>query len=257
MNAISNYVYDLAMNAMALFLLLYIERSFQMEKNMFNFFEKNDSKIQEDIIKELQWMPDVNSDKIKVSVQNGIATLRGNVPHYYEKTIAENAAFRVGGVKAVVDVIGVDLMGSYEKSDSDIAEAALSALKWNYNVPSGIHVLVEKGWVTLKGEASWNYQKQAAFNIVSQLMGVVGVSNDVTLSPNQPNVNMDEVRKNIQEALKRSAKTEGSNIQIRIKGNQVTLSGDVHSLSEIQDASFAAWCSSGVSHVNNNLVITD
>jgi len=117
--------------------------------------------------------------------------------------------------------------------------------------------VVEKGWITLKGEASWNFQKQAASNVVSQLMGVVGVSNEITLSSNQPNVNINEVKKNIQDALNRSAKTEGRKIDIKIKGNQVTLSGDVHSMSEIQDASFAAWCSSGVSQVNNNLVITD
>ncbi len=224
---------------------------------MFNFFEKNDSKIQEDIIQKLQWVPNVNSDQIKVAVKNGIATLRGNVPHYYEKSIAENAAFRVGGVRAVADELSVDLMGSYEKSDSDIAEAAVSALKWNYNVPTDIHVVVEKGWITLKGEAAWNYQKQAALNVVAQLMGVVGVSNDITLSSNQPNVNIDEVKKNIQDAFNRSAKTEGRNIDIKVKGNQVTLSGDVHSLSEIEDASFAAWCSSGVSQVKNNLVIAD
>ncbi|MBY0414124.1 MAG: BON domain-containing protein [Bdellovibrionales bacterium] len=225
---------------------------------MFNFFEKKDSKIQDDVVKELKWDPSITSEQITVTVKDGIVNLRGNVPHYYEKSTAENAAQRVGGVRAVTDEIEVNLMGTYERDDSDIAEAALTALKWNYSVPKGIHLAVEKGWITLKGETEWEYQRHAAKNAVSQLMGVIGVSNDITLTPNsKPHAKITEVENNIQDAFKRSAKTEGNNIEIKIKGNQVTLSGKVHSYSEIEDASFAAWCSPGVFQVENNLEITN
>jgi osmotically-inducible protein OsmY len=225
---------------------------------MFNVFGKKDSTIQDDVIKELKWDPSITSEQITVTAKDGIVTLRGSVPHYYEKSTAENAAQRVGGVRAVADEIEVNIMGSYERSDSDIAEAALTALKWNYSVPKGIHVAIEKGWITLKGETEWDYQRQAAQNAVSQLMGVTGVSNDITLSASsKPLVNMHEVEKNIQDAFRRSAKTEGNNIGIKIKGNQVTLSGKVHSYSEIEDANFAAWCSPGVFQVKNNLEITN
>jgi osmotically-inducible protein OsmY len=224
---------------------------------MFNLFEKKDTEIQEDVIQELKWDPSITSEQITVTAKDGIVTLRGSVPHYYEKSAAEIATQRVGGVRAVADEIEVNIMGSYERSDSDIAEAALIALKWSYAVPQGIKVVVDKGWITLKGETEWDYQRQAAKNAVSQLMGVTGVSNEITLVHNMPQVNADEVKQNILDAFKRSAKTEGNNIEIKIKGNQVTLYGDVHSYTEIEDATFAAWCSPGVLRVENNLIITN
>ena len=223
---------------------------------MFNFFEKKDSKIQEDVIKELKWDPSITSVKITATSKDGIVTLRGTVPHYYEKLTAENAAQRVGGVRAVADEIEVNIMGSYERSDEDIAEAAVNALKWNYSVPKGIAVVIEKGWITLKGQTKWEYQRHEAEKAVSKLMGVVGVSNDITLVPNESGASLSDIKHSIQDALARSARTEGNNIDIKINGNKVTLSGDVHSYSELEDAGFAAWCSPGVFQVENNLVIT-
>lgn len=223
---------------------------------MFNFFEKKDSKIQEDIVKELKWDPSITSEQIEVSVKDGIVTLRGNVPHYYEKSCAEMASQRVSGVRAVTDEIEVNLMGSYERTDADIAEAALSSLKWNYSTPRGINVVVEKGWVTLSGEANWEYQRQAARNAVSHLMGVIGVSNDITLIHQKPVAKVDEIIKNIQEAFKRTATKDGEHINVKLEGNRVILSGTVQSRSELEDATFAAWCSPGVYKVENNLIIS-
>ena len=100
---------------------------------MFNFFEKKDNQIQEDVMSELNWDQSLISDQINVSVNDGIVTLRGSVPHFYEKLTAEKAARRVGGVRAVADELEVNLMGPYEKSDEEIAKAALDSFKWNYS----------------------------------------------------------------------------------------------------------------------------
>ena len=217
-----------------------------------NSTQKNDNEIQKDVVSELLWDPRVTSSHVSVSAKDGIVTLRGNVPHYFEKSAAEEAAQRVGGVKAVADEIEVKIMGSYERTDEDIAEAALNALAWSFSVPKGLKVVVEKGWITLSGEADWDFQRSSAKDAVSSIMGVSGVSNTITIktSPRPPDVQL-----RIEEALKRSAESEGRKIKVSIKDDQVTLSGHVHSFSEIGDAGLAAWNAPGVTWVVNNLKV--
>jgi osmotically-inducible protein OsmY len=219
---------------------------------MFNFFKKTDEQIQEDVMNQLKWIPSVNASQISVTAKDGVVTLRGSVPHYFEKNRAEEAAQGIGGVRAVADELEVDLLGSYERSDSDIATAAVQALDWNYAVPDGIKVTIEKGWITLKGQAEWDYQRAAALDCVRALMGVRGVNNEMTL---KTKVQPANVKSRIEEALKRSAESEGRKIEVEVNGDQVTLSGNVHSFSEVENARFAAWCTPGVMNVQNNLRI--
>lgn len=220
---------------------------------MFNLFEKKDVQIQRDVLNELKWDPSVTATDITVTVHDGIATLRGTVPHYFDKSSAEQAARRVGGVRAVADELEVDLKDAYERSDEDIARTALNALDWNYSVPKGIKVTVEDGWVTLTGEVEWDYQRNAARNSVSELMGVCGVSNNITIKPKaQPT----DVKTRIEDALKRSAENEGRNISVTVDDDRVILAGKVHSFSEVEDAGLAAWNAPGVRAVENNLQIS-
>ena len=215
---------------------------------MFNFFNKTDEHIQNDVIRELKWDPSIRSEEIGVTAHNGIITLRGSVPHYCEKMSAEEAVQRIGGVRAVADELEVKLLADYERSDEDIAEAALTAMTWSYNVPTGIKVLVDKAWVTLSGEVDWDYERTAAGKAVDQLMGVCGVTNNITL---KAMVQESDVKNLIEAALKRSAEGEGRKITVDVDGNRVTLSGDVQSLSEMEDARLAAWNAPGVVMVNN------
>ncbi len=220
---------------------------------MFNLFEKSDSQIQDDVKKEFQWDPSVSDSKIAVTVNDGIVTLRGTVPHYFEKSNAEQVAQRVGGVRAVADEIEVDISSTHKKTDEEIANAALAAMDWNYQVPAGIKVSVDRGWVTLRGETTWAFQRTAAANVVKPLMGVRGVTNEVTI---KTQVQTADVKTRIEAALKRSAEREGRKINVAVSGNSVTLSGNVHSNYEIGDAGLAAWNAPGVLKVENHLKLT-
>src|ERR1700704_3174059 len=121
---------------------------------------KTDIELQRDVLEELKWEPSVTAAHIGVSVKDGIVTLTGHVPSYAEKYAAEKAAKRVHGVKAVANELDVKLPGSSQRTDEDIAAAAVRALKANVSVPADkIKVIVNKGWVTLEGEAEWNYQR--------------------------------------------------------------------------------------------------
>ena len=217
---------------------------------MFKFFKKADADLQQDVMTELRWDPSVTATQIGVTVTDGIVTLRGTVPHYHEKICAEDAAQRVGGVRAIADELEVNIEGVYERTDEDIARAALSALEWSYQVPKGLKVKVEKGWVTLKGSVEWDYQRTAAHDAVTMLLGVRGVSNDVSI---KMKVKSMDVKTSIQDALKRSAESEGRGIHVSVDHNQVTLSGNVHSFADIEVARLAAWNAPGVTNVTNEL----
>ena len=220
---------------------------------MFNFFSKTDSQIKQDVINEIKWDPSVTSTQVIVTANDGIVTLRGSVPHYYEKSKAEDAAQRVGGVRAVADEIEVNMLGSFNRSDEQIAEAAVSAIDWSYSVPKGIKISVEKGWVTLKGEAEWDYQRTAAKDAVSQLRGVRGVTNSISITSKAMS---SDVKTRIEDALKRSAESEGRKISVSVSGDKATLTGNVHSFAELEVARHAAWMAPGIMFVDNNLKIS-
>jgi osmotically-inducible protein OsmY len=145
---------------------------------------RTDAEIQRDVLSELKWEPRVQPNEIGVIVKDGIVTLTGSVDSYTRKYAAEEAAHRVRGVKAVANEIEVRLPSSSERSDADIAAAAVRALEWDAMIPiEKLDVTVSKGWVTLRGEVEWQYQREDAYNVVRRLSGVKGVTNLIVVRP--------------------------------------------------------------------------
>lgn len=214
---------------------------------------KTDEQLQLDVMDELKWDPVLTASEIGVSVKNGIVTLSGYVSSYSKKVAAENAAKRVKGVKAVAEEIEVRLGADGKRNDTQIAEAAISALKWNTNVPDDrLKLKVENGWVTIEGQVDWQFQKDAAQNAVRDLLGVKGVSNFISLRP-QLNVNI--VEKNIKRALHRSAEVEADNIDVQTIGSKVILKGKARSWAERQEVARAVWSAPGVTELEDDLFI--
>lgn len=214
---------------------------------------RTDAKIKEDVLQELAWRSIDNKTQIGVIVEDGIVTLTGVVDSYTKKVEAEKAAKKVYGVKAIAEDIEVRLDGSKGKTDTDIAKAAINAFNWNNSVPQeNIKMKVEDGWVYLSGEVDRDYQRMAAKNAVSNLYGVVGVINNITL---KKSATVDEVKNRITKAFERSANLDSKNIQVAVDGHTITLTGIVHSLQEKDDARNAAYFAPGVTKVVNNLKV--
>lgn len=214
---------------------------------------KTDATLKKDVLEELDWEPSIDATQVGVTVRDGIVTLSGHVNTYSEKAAAEKAAKRVKGIKAVVEEIDVKLGGGYKRSDQDIAQSAVSNLKWHTSVPEdNIQVRVENGWITLEGKVEWKYQKDAAKNAIENLMGVRGVTNLIDV---QPTVEPANIKRRIREALERNALTDADNISVHVEGSRVELNGIVQSWSEKKQAENAAWAMPGVSEVQNNLKI--
>src|ERR1700704_1422991 len=171
---------------------------------------RTDTQIQRDVLAELKWDARVMPNEIGVAVKDGVVTLTGTVDSYTKRWAAEDAAHRVRGVKAVANEIEVRLSTSGERTDADIAAAAVRALEWDAFVPiDKLDVTVSKGWVTLKGEVEWQFQKEDAERVVRRLVGVTGVTNLITVTPR---VEASTLKQNIEKALLRSAETDAKRI---------------------------------------------
>ena len=189
---------------------------------------KTDSELQRDVLDELKWEPSVDAAHLGVAVKDGIVTLTGHVTSYAQKYVAERAAKRVLGVRAVANELDVKLPGSSRRTDEDIAAAAVNALKSNLSIPSDrIKVIVSDGLVKLEGEVEWQFQKDAAARAVRYLPGVIGVTNLIIV---KPRVAPSEIKAKIEDALKRSAETDARRISVELEGGKVTLRGIVRSM---------------------------
>jgi len=214
---------------------------------------KTDAQLKRDVTAELEWEPSINATHVGVSVNDGVVTLTGHLDTYTEKYAIERAVQRVAGVKAIAVEVDVKLDPGHKRSDSEIAIAAEAALKWHSLVPSDrIQVKVEKGWVTLKGEVDWNYQRESAERAVRPLTGVVGVSNAITLKVTTTPAN---VATRIHDALARHAEHEAKHIEVVVNGSVVTLRGHVDSWAERTAAYGAAWSAPGVLSVVNEIKV--
>lgn len=216
---------------------------------------KTDTQIQKDVMDELKWQPFLNSSEIGVAVKNGIVTLSGMVDSFSKKLSAERAAKNVSGVKAIAEDIQIGVSPVYSKTDAEVAEAVVNALKWHSAVPEDkVKIKVENGIVTLEGELEWEYQRVNARTAIQNLAGVRSVTNLITI---KPKLSPYELEQKISAAFQRSASIDSSKVNVSVSGSTVTLSGKVRSFAESEDAEDAAWAAPGVYHVVNRLDIEE
>jgi osmotically-inducible protein OsmY len=215
----------------------------------------SDSTLQENVLAEVSFDPAINPSNIGITVTRGVVTLRGTVASYSEKVLVEQAAKRVSGVHAFTDELTVDIPSMHRRDDRDIAAAVLHALKWDVTViENSIMVKVEKGFVTLEGEAEWQYQINSATRAVQHLTGVFGVSNFMTLKARA--VTGMDIMAELERTFSRSAEIDAQRIKIEVKDSNVTLRGTVHSWNEHDDATRAAYSLPGVRGVVNLTEVT-
>ena len=215
---------------------------------------RTDSEIKKDVEDELRWDPDIDATDIGVAVHNGVVTLTGFVRSYMQKTQAERDAKRVAGVLGVANDIEVRLPYINKRPDPEIARDAIQNLQTELPYSSQfIKVTVKDGQLTLEGALEWNYQRERAEKAVRTVRGVVGVTNNITL---RPRVSASDVKRQIEEALKRSAELDASRITVETSGSKVTLKGTVRSWAERTEAERAAWQAPGVTTVEDQISIS-
>jgi osmotically-inducible protein OsmY len=214
---------------------------------------KTNAELYQDIIDKLEFEPSLDASGIAVRIENDIVTLSGTVGNFWEKHAAERAVKNVSGVKGVANDLQVKLRSYWEKSDTDIAQAAVNALKWNVVVPKDrVQVSVENGAVTLSGSVNWNFQRDAAEKAVRGLLGVKSLNNRITL---QGDVEPKDVKDRICREFHRHAQLDADKVKVEVAGGKITLKGDVRTWAEIDEAKHTAWSVPGVSAVDSQLLI--
>lgn len=212
--------------------------------------EDADLDIKQAIIEELIDEPGIDATK----VNKGIVDLRGKVGTFYEKLTAEEAVYRVRGVKKVNNDITVEITADLQRTDAEITDAAKNALLWDSTVPdNNIKVEVENAWITLKGEVEWHYQKTNAENVVANLTGSRGITNSIKI---KSNVETDNPEDRIRKAMSRYAAIDEDQIDVKVQGNRAVLNGLVSNWTERKQAERAAWSTPGILEVDNQISIT-
>ena len=211
-----------------------------------------DRRLQEQVLTALEREPGVDAAQIGVSVVDGVVTLQGLVATFRQKWLAERAARRLVGVRAIANDLDVAATRS-TVSDAVVAQAVADALKWDSAIPAGrIKATVRHGWVTLTGTTTWQFQRSAAERAAAIVHGVKGVANSIAI---EPQVSIGDLQSRIEAALRHAAEADAHGIRIEARDGTVVLSGIVHSASEREAAERAALTAPGVSRVDDRLIV--
>jgi osmotically-inducible protein OsmY len=118
--------------------------------------------------------------EVAVSARSGTVKLRGSVGSFAQRRAAIELAEAVPRVRGVEEELRVDLRDHWQ--DDEIRGVAIQALMTNPNVPEErIEVTVAEAWLTLKGEVKLQSESNAAFETVSHIPGVGGITNKIAV----------------------------------------------------------------------------
>ena len=212
-----------------------------------------DTDLTADVSDELFWNPKLDSTEIAVSADNGKITMRGTVGSLREKREAEKAAQRVFGVISVDNKLQVKLMNDNKRADAELRGDVLQALMLDGLVPKTVDAKVEDGFVTLTGTANWQYERDEAEFVASNIVGALDVLDEIELQ--YPTPDRGDVQDSIKRAFKRNAALDADDLHVSTDNGTVTLKGTVSSWAEHDEAIDAAWAAPGVTSVHDDLTV--
>lgn len=208
--------------------------------------------LEMDIKETLAWDGSIDDRRIEVKADDGHVALQGAVPTYYEKELATEDAWTVGGVRVLDNDLVVGPLGA-AITDAEIAAGCATALDHEWLVPKGsVEAVVVDGVVTLRGQVRHHREREAAKFAASRVDGVLDIRDSITISRDPI---PSDVADRINNAFKRSAIIDDSLITVTNKDHTIYLDGTVGSYVARRAAENTAWQAPGVSDVVDRTVI--
>ena len=220
----------------------------------------------------------LKDDDIKVTSKDGVVTLTGTVADNNGKTLAQETAAGLPGVKSVRNNLKVAGESVSETSDTWLMTKVKATLLYHRNV-SGFNteVNVQDGIVTLKGEAPSRAHKDLTTEYAQSVEGVKRVSNEMTVAKSDDKARgtadkakatagekIDDVVEYIDDAsvtalvkttLLYNRSTSGLNTKVETNDGVVTLSGKASNNAEVDLASRITRDVKGVESVRNQMTV--
>jgi osmotically-inducible protein OsmY len=210
-----------------------------------------DDELRCHVAAELSWDPQVEGGAIEVSAAGGTVTLRGVVASLRLKRAGGRAAARVRGVAWVANELQVRIPERDRRDDEDLRGDVLEALMLDVSVPMTVDAQARDGFITLTGTAQWHYQREAAESRATDVPGVAGIDNAITLTQTP---DASAARDAISGAFRRNAVLAGGVISVEsFAEGLVVLSGTVSCWAAHDHALVAAWSAPGVSRVDDRI----
>jgi osmotically-inducible protein OsmY len=146
--------------------------------------QTTDSELHRRVLSRLESISDLSKQEIGIAVHDGVVTLSGRTDTYEHKFVVEQTVARIPGITALAIDLRVGRPRSHELTDTEIAHALADILQWSLTSRGeGIVGKVERGWVTLIGEVGLERERIAVEESVSEIDGVRGVVNMITVRP--------------------------------------------------------------------------
>jgi osmotically-inducible protein OsmY len=141
--------------------------------------ERTDAEIAGTVVNALQSDAGLPADKIKVTVEKGLVTLRGEVEWQFQKLDAGRVVRRLTGVRGVTNLIKVNPSVTPTEVKSSIEQALIRSVKTD---AERIAVEVEASKVVLKGTVRSVAEKNEAERAAWMAPGVTHVENKISVS---------------------------------------------------------------------------
>jgi osmotically-inducible protein OsmY len=235
-------------------------RTNDMRRSSEDYPTISDKDIQQAIKEAFIYDPRLSSFDINVSVENGVATLYGQVHNLRAKQVAEQDANNTVGVWLVRNHIKVRPgMGPHTRPKPDVdAELArkirLALLRNPYTHQHEIGVTVNNRMVMLDGAVNSNLERAKAEEVVSAVKGVAAVTNNLRVMKTWTPRDDWEIKKNIEDELWWSPFVDEDEVNVTVADGTATLVGVVDTLRERRVATENAY-EGGAKHVRNELKV--
>jgi osmotically-inducible protein OsmY len=144
-------------------------------------------------------------------------------------------------------------MNDQKRDDADLRGDVLQALMLDTLVPKTVDAKVDDGLVTLTGKADWQYQRDEAEFVASNIAGAIDVYDEIELT--YPTPQAGDVQGSIKKAFKRNATLDADDLFVTTDNGTVTINGTVSSWAEHDEALDAAWAAPGVTSVQDEMTV--